>query len=280
MLNFVKNWYRLFNYFCSTTMMLPFYKYQGTGNDFIMLDHTSGLDDNLSVVTIQQLCDRKFGIGADGLILIQRTEGYDFEMVYYNADGTQSFCGNGARCAVAFAAKLGLLHAADTRFLAIDGVHQAWLCQDEVKLKMNDVEPIQSLGQAFELHTGSPHYVLLDANHQSDHVIKLGRAIRYNNTYQKDGINVNLLELQENFLRVATYERGVEDETLSCGTGVTAAALVYAQLRQINQGSIMVQTKGGHLQVHWQMNADQSFSEIYLTGPAKLVYNGTYELEG
>ncbi|MEY3099306.1 MAG: hypothetical protein RIS63_194 [Bacteroidota bacterium] len=261
-------------------MRLPFYKYQGTGNDFIMLDHTSSLDDKLSVVAIQQLCDRKFGIGADGLIVIQRTEGYDFEMVYYNADGTQSFCGNGARCAVAFAARLGLLHAADTHFLAIDGVHQAWLCQDEVKLKMNDVKPIKSIGEAFELHTGSPHYVLLDANHDSDHVINLGRAIRYNSTYQKYGINVNLMELHENGIRVATYERGVEGETLSCGTGVTAAALVFAQLRQRNKGSIEVQTKGGLLQVQWQMNADQSFSEIYLTGPAKLVYNGIHELEG
>jgi diaminopimelate epimerase len=261
-------------------MRLPFYKYQGAGNDFIMLDYTSSLDDKLSVVAIQQLCDRKFGIGADGLIIIQRTEGYDFEMVYYNADGTQSFCGNGARCAVAFAARLGLLHAADTRFLAIDGVHQAWLCQDEVKLKMNDVKPIKSTGEAFELHTGSPHYVLLDVNHASDHVLELGRAIRYSSAYQKEGINVNLMELHENRICVATYERGVEGETLSCGTGVTAAALVFAQLRQINKGSVEVQTKGGLLQVQWQMNADQSFSEIYLTGPAKLVYNGIYELEG
>lgn len=261
-------------------MTIHFFKYQGTGNDFVMLDNTSGCYDKLSIPSIQEICGRKFGIGADGLIAIKAHPDHDFEMIYYNADGSQSFCGNGARCAVAFAAKLGLLHAADTLFLAIDGVHQAWLCHDEVKLKMNDVEPIQSVGEAFELHTGSPHYVLLDANHQSDHVINLGRAIRYNSTYQKDGINVNLLELQENFIRVATYERGVEDETLSCGTGVTAAALVYANIYQLSTGNIKVQTKGGHLQVQWQMNTDQSFSEIYLTGPAKLVYNGTYELEG
>ena len=280
MLNFVKNGYRIFNYFCSTAMTLSFFKYQGTGNDFIMLNNTSGIYDKLSIADIQELCDRKFGIGADGLISIALHEVSDFEMVYYNADGTQSFCGNGARCAVAFAGSLGLLKGPHTQFLAIDGMHEAWLCQNDVKLKMSDVEPIQYMDKSYVVQTGSPHYVLLDDMHTHAHVLEVGRAIRYNERFQKDGINVNLMEITADGIRVATYERGVEDETLSCGTGVTAAALVYAQLQDLQKGAVKVVTKGGHLQVQWQFNSDHSYSEVYLTGPAKLVYNGTYELEG
>jgi len=280
MLNFVKNWYRIFNYFCSTAMTLSFYKYQGTGNDFIMLNNTSGIYDKLSLTDIQQLCDRKFGIGADGLIAITLHQGYDFEMVYYNADGTQSFCGNGARCAVAFAAQLGILPSFHTTFLAIDGAHQAWICEEEVKLKMSDVEPIQFLDNAYILQTGSPHYVLLDDKHTNEHVVEVGRKIRYNERFQQDGINVNLMEMTADGIRVATYERGVEDETLSCGTGVTASALVYAKLQDLQKGAVKVVTKGGHLQVQWQLNPDNTYTEVYLTGPAKLVYNGTYELKG
>ncbi len=280
MLNFVKNWYRIFNYFCSTAMTLSFFKYQGTGNDFIMLNNTSGIYDNLSIADIQELCDRKFGIGADGLISIGLCQGYDFEMVYYNADGTQSFCGNGARCAVAFAAKLGLLPSFQTTFLAIDGTHQAWLCEEEVKLKMSDVDPIQCLENAYVVQTGSPHYVQLDDLHTHEHVLEVGRSIRYSESFQKDGINVNLMEITADGIRVATYERGVENETLSCGTGVTAAALVYAQLQDLQKGAVKVVTKGGQLQVQWQRKPEHAYTEVYLTGPAKLVYNGTYELEG
>ena len=261
-------------------MTIAFSKYQGTGNDFIMLDNTAAAYDNLSISHIQSLCARKFGIGADGLILIEKHPGYDFEMRYYNADGTQSFCGNGARCAVAFAAKLGLLQSAQTQFLAIDGPHEAWLCEAEVKLKMSDVAPLKSLANAFEVQTGSPHYVLLDDNHSHDHVVEFGRSIRYSAAYQKEGINVNLLQLIQDGIQVATYERGVEDETLSCGTGVTAAALVYAQLNQLAQGKVQVRTKGGQLMVEWQRQPDLSFTAVYLTGPALQVYTGIYEFKG
>lgn len=261
-------------------MTLQFSKYQGTGNDFIMLDNTSGIYDKLSITDIQQLCDRKFGIGADGFISIHLGRDFDFEMVYYNADGTQSFCGNGARCAVAFAGSLGLLKGPHTQFLAIDGIHEAWLCQNEVKLKMSDVEPIQYLDNSYVVQTGSPHYVLLDDKHTHAHVLEVGRSIRYNERFDKKGINVNLMAIQENYIQVATYERGVEDETLSCGTGVTAAALVFAQLQEIPSGKVQVQTKGGDLMVEWQQQNDLSFSEVFLTGPAKHVYNGTYELKG
>lgn len=261
-------------------MTVAFSKYQGTGNDFIMLDNTTAAYDNLSISDIQGLCARKFGIGADGLILIEKHPNYDFEMRYYNADGSQSFCGNGARCAVAFAAKLGLLQRAQTLFLAIDGPHEAWLCEAEVKLKMSDVRPIEKRETAFEVHTGSPHFVLIDANHSHDHVVEIGRSIRYSAAYKKEGINVNLLQFMEDGIQVATYERGVEDETLSCGTGVTAAALVYAQLNQLTQGKVQVRTKGGQLMVEWQGQPDLSYTAVYLTGPATQVYTGIYEFEG
>ena len=260
-------------------MKLSFSKYQGAGNDFIMLDNFDGDYDNLSITDIQQACDRKFGIGADGLILIQQHASSDFEVVYYNADGSQSFCGNGARCAVAFARAVDRLSAPHTTFEAIDGMHEAWLCQDEVKLKMSDVGAIQFLDDAFVLHTGSPHYIILDENQNTAHVEQIGKSIRYNDTYKDDGINVNLMKITDFGIQVATYERGVEAETLSCGTGVTAAALVYAELQKIEQGQVKVLTKGGNLAVQWQANPDGSFSEIYLIGPAKFVFNGTYELK-
>ena len=260
-------------------MKLSFSKYQGAGNDFIMLDNFDGSYDNLSISDIQQACDRKFGIGADGLILLRKHATTDFEVVYYNADGSQSFCGNGARCAVAFARAINQLPAPHTTFMAIDGAHEAWLCQDEVKLKMSDVGTINKMDHAFELHTGSPHYVMIDENHSAAHVDQVGKSIRYNDTYKATGINVNLLKYTDNGIQVATYERGVEAETLSCGTGVTAAALVYAQLQQIKQGQVAVQTKGGNLAVQWQAHPDGSISEIYLVGPAQFVFNGTYELK-
>jgi len=260
-------------------MKLSFSKYQGAGNDFVMLDNFDGDYDNLSITDIQQACDRKFGIGADGLILIQQHASSDFEVVYYNADGSQSFCGHGARCAVAFARAVDRLPAPHTTFEAINGMHEAWLCQDEVKLKMSDVGAIQFLDDAFVLHTGSPHYIILDENQSTAHVEQIGKSIRYNDTYKDDGINVNLMKITDFGIQVATYERGVEAETLSCGTGVTAAALVYAELQKIEQGQVKVLTKGGNLAVQWQANPDGSFSEIYLIGPAKFVFNGTYELK-
>jgi diaminopimelate epimerase len=260
-------------------MKLSFSKYQGAGNDFIMLDNFNGYYDNLSISDIKQACDRKFGIGADGLILLRHHTTTDFEVIYYNADGSQSFCGNGARCAVAFARAIDRLPAPHTTFTAIDGLHEAWLCQDEVKLKMSDVVTIKLLGNAFELHTGSPHYVMIDENHSAAHVDMVGKSIRYNDIYKAHGINVNLMRYTDTGIQVATYERGVEAETLSCGTGVTAAALVYARLQQIQQGQVAIQTKGGNLAVQWQALPNGAFTEIYLIGPAQFVFNGTYELK-
>jgi diaminopimelate epimerase len=254
-------------------MEIEFCKYQGTGNDFILIDNRQGQCDNLSQSDIQFYCDRRFGIGADGLILIQLCSDASFEMLYYNADGSQSFCGNGARCTVHFASTLGI----DTRqviFKAIDGMHQASQCGDEVRIHMHDVASVTRDGEDFVLHTGSPHYVRISGDHSSENVIQIGKSIRYNPIYQQEGINVNLLAMEENGIRVATYERGVENETLSCGTGVTACALVYALISDTTKQHVKVQTKGGQLEVFWNKN-ETGFQDIFLVGPATFVFQGS-----
>jgi len=256
-------------------MQIEFSKYQGTGNDFILIDNRSGECDNLSQSDIQFYCDRRFGIGADGLILIQLSQDAAFEMVYFNADGSQSFCGNGARCAVHFAQTLGI----DTRsvvFKAIDGLHEAAQCDDEVRIHMQDVQEIRSDGNDFVLNTGSPHYVTFDSDHSSEHVLSFGKSIRYSNVYHQEGINVNLCHVTPDGIQVATYERGVEDETLSCGTGVTACALVYALQCSTEINRVKVWTKGGPLEVSWKRN-EQGFHDIFLIGPATFVFKGKIE---
>ena len=253
-------------------MQIEFSKYQGTGNDFILIDNRQGQCDNLSQSDIQCYCDRRFGIGADGLILIQLCSESAFEMVYFNADGSQSFCGNGARCAVHFAGSLGI----DTRsvqFKAIDGFHHAAQCGDEVKIHMQDVHEISNVNNDFILNTGSPHYVSLNADHSTENVVGLGKSIRYSERFKQEGINVNLLSVEDEGIRVATYERGVEGETLSCGTGVTACALVYAKLFPDNGRYVKVFTKGGKLEVFWERN-QHGFEQIFLVGPATFVFHG------
>lgn len=256
-------------------MQIEFSKYQGTGNDFILVDNRSGQCDNLSQSDIQFFCYRRFGIGADGLILVQHCPDASFEMVYFNADGSQSFCGNGARCTVHFASTLGI----DTRnviFKAIDGLHQASQCGDEVRIHMQDVKSVNRVGEDFVVHTGSPHYVRISNDHSKENVVQTGKAIRYNETFQLEGINVNLLAIHEKGIEVATYERGVEDETLSCGTGVTACALVYATLSNASINHVEVQTKGGKLEVFWK-KTETGFQDIFLVGPATFVFKGKIE---
>ncbi|MEN9699318.1 MAG: hypothetical protein RLZZ301_516 [Bacteroidota bacterium] len=256
-------------------MRRTFTKYQGTGNDFILIDATAPDADILSSADIIALCDRKFGVGADGLIYLTLCQNADFEMHYFNADASQSFCGNGARCAVAFAKAIGLI-SDHTHFKAIDGFHQATIDANGVRLRMNDVQGIAQIHGHFNLHTGSPHYVLLDADHSHAHVVEIGKSIRYSPRFNAEGINVNLLSLEEGGIRVATYERGVEDETLSCGTGVTAAALVFNELTQNTQQSVAVQTKGGSLKVEWTQVGPGHYQDIYLSGPAQAVFKGVY----
>ncbi len=258
-------------------MKIPFYKYQGTGNDFVLIDQTKEVfltrDD---VSKIELLCNRKFGIGADGLILLQKKEGYDFEMIYFNADGRESsMCGNGGRCIVAFAQQLGLIKDA-CHFLAIDGPHDARVSKDDwVELKMSDVLGIEQGEDYFILDTGSPHYIVFVEDVDDINIAETGAAIRYSTRFRKEGINVNFVENQKTNLFVATYERGVEDETLSCGTGVTAAALAYALNKNVFEKSIPIKTKGGALEIKFEYNESQKhFYNIWLCGPAQFVFEG------
>lgn len=257
-------------------MQIHFTKYQGTGNDFILLNNLDGKYDSLEIKHIQQLCNRKFGIGADGLIKINSHNVLDFEVDYYNADGSKSFCGNGARCSVMFSKSLNTFDGKKTHFMAIDGEHSAEIIADTVSLLMKDVSELKHLDDTtFETNTGSPHYIRFIENIEKEDIVSFGRSIRYNDTYQKEGINVNLAEkIAENNLKVQTYERGVEDETLSCGTGVTAIALALAgKENQLGANTIHLQTKGGNLSVTFDFDGT-NFTNIHLIGPAEKVFEG------
>jgi diaminopimelate epimerase len=259
-------------------MKINFSKYQGTGNDFVMLDNLSGNYDDLTIPQVQQLCDRRFGVGADGLIKINKSSISAFEMDYYNADGSKSFCGNGARCAVDFAATLGIA-VENVQFNAIDGLHSATANSFQVRLKMNDVLEVKKDDQAFVLYTGSPHYVLYNDNLSTKNITEIGRAIRYSSTYNQEGINVNLVQrLSENEIAIATYERGVEDETLSCGTGATACALVHDFLSDSPLNQVKVKVKGGELMVEFERISSGHYQNIYLSGPATFVFSGEIDV--
>ncbi|MDX5478892.1 MAG: diaminopimelate epimerase, partial [Cyclobacteriaceae bacterium] len=243
-------------------MEISFYKYQGTGNDFVMIDDRSESFPEKNLTLVQKLCDRKFGIGADGLILIRNKDGYDFEMIYFNADGSQSMCGNGARCAVAFSRFLGIIDN-ETKFLAIDGPHEAKVVDDWVELGMSPVSSLANAGQDFFVNTGSPHHVRFVENVNEYPVVQTGSEIRYAAQYAPKGTNVNFVTpISQNEIQVRTYERGVENETLSCGTGVTACALVYGYQNQLHE--VNISTPGGKLKVRFSENADGSFQNILL----------------
>ncbi|MFN8357243.1 MAG: diaminopimelate epimerase [Spirosomataceae bacterium] len=253
---------------------MKFYKYQGTGNDFVMVDDRDETFPK-NPALIEQLCHRRFGIGADGLILLQNAEGYDFRMVYYNADGNEgSMCGNGGRCTVRFAHDLGVIQDS-TRFIAVDGEHLASVCEEEIFLKMVDVNLIEKHEDYDFLNTGSPHYVTYSNDLKELDVYEVGYAIRYADEWvARGGTNVNFVEvLNPETLFVRTYERGVEDETYSCGTGVTACA-ISAHLRHGLEAPIQIRTLGGNLRVSFVEKEDGTFEDVYLIGPAKRVFEG------
>lgn len=260
-------------------MQLSFFKYQGTGNDFVIIENRDGRWDGLSKKAVSFLCDRRFGIGGDGLMLLNKHPNYDFEMKYFNADGGEStMCGNGGRCLVKFAYDSGIIRTV-YKFLAIDGPHEASVENDGiVSLKMNDVPQVKHNGKNYILNTGSPHFVQLTDDVMRMDVYKKGREIRYSSEFEKEGINVNFVEQTEepDKIIVRTYERGVEDETYSCGTGVTAAALIsYHNDNGFNR--VEVETKGGHLSVEFEKNGN-AYSNVWLCGPAKKVFEGSIEL--
>ena len=249
----------------------PFWKYQGSGNDFIMIDNRD-LTFDKSLFAIHKLCDRRFGIGADGLICLENSPEADFQMVYFNSDGNEStFCGNGGRCVVAFARLLSIIKS-QTTFKAKDGLHHAQVLGREVRLKMINVPEIKEHENGYELFTGSPHFVKAVETVSSLDVKTLGAAVRYSEPFSETGINVNFIEQKKDRILVRTYERGVEDETYSCGTGVTASALVAASLGM--NSPVQVETPGGILKVEFIKTGEGSFSEIFLQGPAELVFEG------
>jgi diaminopimelate epimerase len=259
-------------------MRIPFYKYQGTGNDFIMLDNRAG-SVKLTGEQIAFLCRRRFGIGADGLILLE--QGAErLRMVYFNSDGGEStMCGNGGRCFARFAEELGLASDGVVDFDAVDGFHRAHLEDDRVVLQMMDCPPVISVDGGFTAETGSPHFVAYALSDFWDDLkfTDSARAIRNRSEYVQRGINVNFIcETTPGKLRIRTFERGVEDETYSCGTGVTAAALVYGVERGISE--VLLESKGGGLAVSFRAMPDGSFTDVFLKGPARKVFEGTIEI--
>jgi diaminopimelate epimerase len=260
-------------------MQIRFYKYQGTGNDFIILNNLDGQYNAFTAEQVKQLCHRRFGIGADGLMLLNKHAQYDFEMKYYNADGRESsMCGNGGRCLTRFANDMGIIKSSYT-FLAIDGVHESSIeTNGTIALKMKDVEDIKTVRGSYILDTGSPHYVQVTGGVMQLDVPKKGAEIRNSREFAGEGINVNFVEetAEPDEILVRTYERGVEDETLSCGTGVTAAALVCSH-NDNGFNRVEVLTKGGKLSVEYD-HINGRYQNIWLIGPAEKVFEGTIEI--
>lgn len=262
-------------------MNILFSKYHGAGNDFILIDQRKALlIERNNQALIATLCHRHFGIGADGLMLLENHPGADFEMVYFNADGgLGSFCGNGSRCIVAFAQELGVVNNNCT-FLAADGMHQAFIKKpDWIEIKMKNVDEIQFQGGGYFLNTGSPHHIEIVDDLGSVDIVGRGKNIRNASQYQPNGTNVNFIQLQHHALSIGTYERGVEDETLACGTGITAAALVYHQHCKLGIGlfEIPVSAKGGKLSVRFEFTK-AAYTDIWLCGPVKKVFQGEVDL--
>ena len=261
-------------------MKIKFYKYQGAGNDFILVDNRENVVDHQNPKLISRLCDRRFGIGGDGMMFLQDKSGYDFEMVYYNADGQpSSMCGNGGRCIVAFAKYLGIIDS-EADFLAVDGPHHAKISENGewVSLQMIDVNEINRDGEAYVLNTGSPHYIELAEGLKDKDVYQDGYAIRNNDTYKANGINVNFVEPAGDGYFVRTFERGVEDETYACGTGVTAVALAMAKHHnQTGTLNTPIKVLGGDLNIRFETDG-KKFSHIFLEGPAVQVFAGDVEI--
>ena len=258
-------------------MNMTFYKYQGTGNDFIMVDNRLHTIDKNNTKGIERLCDRRFGIGADGFILLENDENSDFKMVYYNADGNEStMCGNGGRCIVAFAKFLGIIEN-KTEFVAIDGLHNAKIIDGIVHLQMQDVSKIEAFDNHQFLDTGSPHHVEMVSGITDFDVKSKGEKIRYGAPYNEEGSNVNFVEqLATDNFAVRTYERGVEDETLSCGTGVTAVAIAMHKTGKTKSNEISLKVEGGQLSVTFN-NDETGYNNIWLVGAADYVFKGEIE---
>lgn len=253
-------------------MNISFQKYQGSGNDFIIIDNRENHFPKNDTNLIKQLCNRRLGIGSDGLILVENDDEAHFYMDFINPDGSRSFCGNGSRCVVQYAYdNLGM--EGKLQFHAIDGLHQGYSENGSIKIKMNPVSELEVGDYYMVIDTGSPHYVQYVNDVEAIDVVSAAWDVRYNERFEQEGINVNFVERLNDAIKIRTYERGVEDETLSCGTGVTAAALSVALAEDHWNGEVKVITRGGELSVSYEKNGNQ-FSEIWLSGPAKKVFEG------
>ena len=256
-------------------MKINFTKYEGNGNDFIIIDDRKEEFSEDNVLMISKLCDRKFGIGADGLILLRKHKAHDFQMIYFNSDGNESsMCGNGGRCLVSYVLQLDI-DLKTNSFLAIDGVHKFKVVDNEVYLKMNDVKDIVVKNGYNFLNTGSPHVVQIVENVDEINVYEQGKKIR-RQFEEMNGVNVNFVSFNNDIIKCRTFERGVENETLSCGTGVVAVALYVFKKKKISDKKIIVSTKGGSLSVSFK-NDGNSFREIWLKGDINKIFDGLIE---
>jgi diaminopimelate epimerase len=261
-------------------MNVKFSKFHGTGNDFVLIDDREEIFPINNVDLIKQLCHRRFGIGADGLMLVRNDSKYDFRMVYFNSDGNEStMCGNGGRCIVAFSYQLGIINT-NTEFIAVDGPHEAEVVKpDYIRLKMIDVNEVEIGNDYFYLNTGSPHYVSYKTEFGDNGIINDAHEIRYSDRFKVEGTNVNFVKLDQDELFVRTYERGVENETYSCGTGVVASAISAGIKNKSDKNSYDIKTLGGNLKVAYNANFEKNeFNNIWLEGPAAFVYSGTFEI--
>ena len=259
-------------------MKIHFAKYQGTGNDFVMIDNRKDYFPKKDIKLIENLCDRRFGIGADGLILLEHDSDTDFRMVYYNSDGNESsMCGNGGRCLVAFAKSLNLIDD-ETDFIATDGLHHASVLENgSISLQMKEVDFVKIESDYVFLNTGSPHHVMMVDDLKNYDVKNKGAEIRYSDLYGKPGSNVNFVnQISENHFALRTYERGVEDETLSCGTGATAAAIAMHATGKTSAHHIYLDVEGGKLEVSFVKEGDK-YTNVFLKGPATFVFEGEIE---
>lgn len=254
-----------------------FKKYHGAGNDFILFDQYHEAEAEFETIAIQLLCHRRLGVGADGIIILRKRDGYDFEMIYYNADGSISdFCGNGGRCAVAFARQLGIIKE-EAHFLAGDGEHRAFVHADDpehVELSMADVDELKPVLDGTYLYTGTDHYVERVNDFKDVDVVAKGRSIRYHTAFEPKGTNANFIKGDHEYLEVVTYERGVENTTFACGTGIVASAIIAVVETELRgEINVPVKVQGGRLNV--KMNYDgERFTNIWLCGPAEFVFSG------
>lgn len=255
---------------------LHFQKWQATGNDFVIVDNRLEILTDLSPEFIRRICDRKYGIGADGFMFIRNHPDFDFEMHYFNSDGHEAeMCGNGGRSIIGFAKGLGIIQS-QTEFWAIDGIHQAWtLGEDQYRIQMVNVKGIKAERDSAFLNTGVPHLVLFTDDPQAVDVVARGRKWRYDPAFAPKGTNVNFINFSGNTVQMRTYERGVEDETLSCGTGAVASAIATEFKQNAGFSEYQVQVPGGRLKVRFHRSGPEEFEQIFLEGEALLVFKGS-----